>query len=268
MTLRSRDHAFGGYSAMLVEGDRFTLVSDGGNILRFRLDSQFQLSEVSVGDLPGGPGTGWQKHDRDSEAMTIDPETGQIWVSFERYNMIWRYAPGLVRAERWAAPPAMADWSPNGGAESMVRLHNGRFLVISEKARPKGNPKGREAFAFTTDPTVAPHRGFPFIYTPPEGYDPVEMIELPDQRLLILNRRFSLPGLFSNKLVVVDGDAVKPGATVEGEEILNLASPLIHDNFEAMAVSKEGKDLILWLASDDNQQFWERSYVLKFRLKL
>src|SRR5438067_1270308 len=57
--------AFGGFSSMRVAGDRFTLLSDGGNIVRFRLDSRWQLSERRFAELPGGPGTGWEKEDRD-----------------------------------------------------------------------------------------------------------------------------------------------------------------------------------------------------------
>src|SRR3546814_4923161 len=37
VSLTSPDPAFGGFSAMHVAGDRFTLLSDGGNVVRFRM---------------------------------------------------------------------------------------------------------------------------------------------------------------------------------------------------------------------------------------
>jgi hypothetical protein len=39
-----------------------------------------------------------------------------------------------------------------------------------------------------------------------------------------------------------------------------------HDNFEALAITREGADTIVWIASDDNGEFWEQSLLLKFRL--
>lgn len=156
------------------------------------------------------------------------------------------------------------------GKAGMVRLRDGRFIVISETSRPKGPlaRTGREALMFAGDPTEAPDRGFGFVYVPPAGFDPSDMTELPDGRLLILNRRFAVPSLFTATITLVDPGAIRPGAVVQGREIAAFAAPLLHDNFEALAVTREGKDTILWMASDDNQQFWERSLLLKFRVDL
>jgi len=267
--------AFGGFSSLHVSGDHFTLLSDGGNIVRFRMDSRGRLSERSFAELPAGPGTGWSKEDRDSESMTVDPVTGQSWVGFERANEIWRYAPGLDRGEAHAAPPAMANWSENGGAESMVRLKDGGFIVISEtdpwprtgKGRGRGRGKGRAAIRFAGDPTIHPRAGFTFSFLPPPGFNPSDVTQLPDGRLLVLTRQFRLPFEFAAKLVVVDPGAIRPGALVRGREIATLARPLIHDNFEGVAVTREGKATILWIVSDDNQFFLQRSLLLKFRLE-
>src|SRR3954470_15509173 len=59
--LTSKDLAFGGYSSMTIDRGLFTLLSDGGTIVRFRLDDRFRLSAPGFGDLPVGPGTGWTK---------------------------------------------------------------------------------------------------------------------------------------------------------------------------------------------------------------
>ncbi|GAA3260107.1 hypothetical protein GCM10020258_22400 [Sphingomonas yabuuchiae] len=49
--------------------------------------------------------------------------------------------------------------------------------------------------------------------------------------------------------------------------LAELDSPLIHDNFEGVAVTQEAGATILWLVSDDNQLFLQRNYLLKFRLE-
>lgn len=266
--LKSPDRAFGGFSSLQIKGDRFTLLSDGGTFIRFRMGADWTPRELAFGDLPDGPGTGWLKADRDSESMASDPATGQIWVGFENYNAIWRYDDGLARAERGVRPPAMRDWSANGGPESMVRLTDGRFVVLSETSRPKGSKAGRDALLFPGDPTAPSAAPIRFVYMPPgEAYDPSDAVQLPDGRVLVLNRRFSVPGLFTARLTLIDPRAIRPGAVLRGIQIAELASPLLHDNYEALAITREGKNTILWVASDDNQQFWEWSLLLKFRVE-
>ncbi|MDG2534596.1 esterase-like activity of phytase family protein [Sphingomonas sp. HITSZ_GF] len=266
--LKSPDRAFGGFSSMQIKGDRFTLLSDGGTFIRFRMGADWAPRELRFGDLPDGPGSGWLKAQRDSESMTSDPATGHIWVGFENYNAIWRYDDGLTRAERSVRPGAMRGWSANGGPESMVRLADGRFVVLSETSRPKGSRTGREALLFAGDPTAPGAEPIRFTYLPPdEAYDPSDAVQLPDGRLIVLNRRFSVPDLFTARLTLVDPRAIRAGAVVKGQEIAALAPPLLHDNYEALAVTREGKDVILWIASDDNQQFWEWSLLLKFRVE-
>lgn len=263
--LTSPDPEFGGFSAMSVVGDRFTLLSDGGNIVNFRLDSRWRLSEASFAALPDGPGRGWSKLDRDSESLTRDPVTGQFWVGFERANQIWRYSSGFARTEAHAAPSAMVEWSENGGAESLVRLRDGSFIVLAESV--KGARAGtRRGLWFAGDPVRQPGRGFRFSYRPPPGYRPTDMTELPDGRLLVLNRKASLRAAFTVVVTLIERRAIRPGQVTEAREIARFAAPVVHDNFEAVAAVREGKDTILWIASDDNHYAFQRSLLLKFRL--
>lgn len=264
--LDSPDPAFGGFSSLQVSGDRFTLLSDGGNIVRFRMDRAWRLSARQFAELPAGPGTGWVKADRDSESMTSDPATGRIWVGFERANAIWRFAPGLARGEAHVEPPAMADWPVNIGPEAMTRLPDGGFIVIDE-GEPWPGGKGRAAIRFSGDPVAGPRQGFRFSYLAPPHYDPSDMTVLPDGRLLVLNRRFALPFNFTAKLTLIDPAAIRPGALVRGREIATLEAPLVHDNFEGVAATREGDATIIWIVSDDNQLFLQRSLLLKFRLE-
>ncbi|MGK6320783.1 esterase-like activity of phytase family protein [Sphingomonas sp. DT-204] len=266
LQLLSDDPAFGGFSSMTVDGDRFTLLSDGGLLFGFRMAPPMRPHNPWFGVLPAGPRSGWRKLDRDSESMVRDPASGRIWVGFERFNMIWRYTPGFARPEGAATPPAMRDWPINSGAETMVRLRGGGFLVFSEGQKAPGG--GKAVLRFLGDPVSAPRRGFAFAYLPPRHYRPVDAAELPDGRLLVLNRRFSLGTGFVNKLTLVDTRKVKPGQRVVGREIAALESPLIHDNFEGIAITREGGATIVWLVSDDNLSWFQRTLLLKFRLDL
>src|SRR3546814_19813599 len=68
------------------------------------------------------------------------------------------------------------------------------------------------------------------------------------------------------KLLLVDSRRIAPGAMVDGTEIATFAPPYIHDNFEAVAATREGGDTNVWIASDDNQSILQRSLLLKFRM--
>ena len=271
--LTSPDHAFGGFSAMHVEGEEFVLLSDGGNIVRFRMGSDWRPTDIRFADLPGS-GSGWYKWERDVESLTWDPKTGKFWVGFEIRNDIARYDTTLSRREayRWSAAARKSDpirqWDMNGGPESLARLRDGTFITISESTYPEGDRSQRLALLFAGDPAKRRTPFFSFRYVPPSGFSPSDMAELPDGRLLVLNRRFRFGEWFSAKLTIVDRKAISRGAIVRGREIATLAHPLTRDNFEAVAATQEGDATIVWLATDDNRAYFERSLLMKFRLEL
>ena len=273
VTLRSRDPAFGGFSSLVVTGDRFLLLSDGGNFVRFRMGADWRPHGLRFGNLPAGPSVGWQKQDRDSESLARDPRTGALWVGFERYNQIWRYTPDFARAEGYVAPRAMARWPRNGGAESLAHMPDGRFVTISEEATvSKAERRGmkvageqtRQGLIFAGDPLrYRPRR---FIYQVSPDHDVADAAALSDGSLVVVERRFRLPFRFSNRIMWVPAAEIAPGHLARGRLLADLDAPLIHDNFEGVAVTREGGATILWLVSDDNQTVLERTYLLKFRL--
>jgi hypothetical protein len=263
--LRSPDPVFGGFSSLLVDGDRFTLLSDGGDIVRFHLSAGGQLSAAQFGALPAGPGTGWLKEDRDSESMTRDSATGAVWVGFEGYNQIWRYTPGLTRAEARIWPCAMRGWPDNGGPETMVRLRDGRFIVISEQ-QEGARGVGRVGLVFARDPTRAPAHPLRFTYLPPAGYEPTDAAELPDGRVVLLNRRFQLLSGFTAVMTIIDPAAIRAGGLLKAQEVARFSGDVLHDNYEGIAVVRDGADTMLWIVSDDNQSMFQQTLLLQFRL--
>ncbi len=277
VALRSIDPAFGGYSALSViggpDGDRFTVLSDGGNVVGFTMGADWKPRRLRFANLPAGPGIGWDKRDRDSESMVIDPVSQQIWVGFERANAIWRYAPDFKTAQAQRAPRSMDVWPDNGGPESMARLPDGRFVVIGEEYHvPKQYWRGserdrlhsRDALIFSGDPIDG--RPVHFAYMPYGRFDPADATALPNGDLLVLDRDFRLPYRFSNRLSLVSARSLREGGIARGRLLATLDSPLIHDNFEGIATTVKNGATIIWLVSDDNQSMLQRTLLLKFRL--
>lgn len=267
VVLTSDAPAFGGFSAISVRGARVTLLNDGGNWIGFALN-RGQVSAVREGYLPGGPEIGWAKRERDSESLAVDPATGTMWVGFENANAIWRYSAGFARGEAQVRPAGMADWPDNGGAETLVRLRDGRFIVLAEQAR-KRSPD-RPGLIFAGDPTRSAkdsaQSGKRFAYRRPPGYVPSDAAELPNGDLLVVNRRFSTPYRFSAKLTVVPRRMLRPGATLRGTEIATIGRPSFGENFEGVAVTVENGATMIWMIADEDVAVLQRTLLVKFRL--
>lgn len=256
----SPNPAFGSWSALTVDGPWLTFLSDAGGVFRLRMDG-LRPAAAAWRDLPDGPGPGAEKKFRDSEAMVRDPTSGRVWIAFEQRHSIWRLTPDLARVEAKVFPPAMQGWRNNGGAEAMVRLADGRFLVF-EEGRADDQPKDGLIFAGDPVATGAPPQRFR--YRPAPGFRVVDSAELPDGRLLVLERKLGLPS--TSRLTMVPAGAIRPGALVSGRLVALFAPPVLADNFEAIAVAREGGRTIVWLASDDNFSRLQRSLLLKFAL--
>lgn len=263
VALSADDPAFGGFSSMHVEGDRFSLLSDGGSLVQFSMGADWQPRDVAVREI-AGPGTGWEKRDRDTESLAVRPD-GSVVIGYERHNQIWRFTPDLARPLSHAAPRRMADWSANSGAEAMAQLRDGSVVVLSESHGEKGR-SGYSAIRFLGDPTDPATPRYGFRYAPPASFVNTDTAQLPDGRLLVLTRRTRLRDFFTSGIELVDSRGVRPGQLLRGRTLARLAPPTLHDNFEAMAITREQGRLILWLATDDNQSMLQRSLLLKFAI--
>lgn len=258
--LTSDDRRFGGISAMAVEEGRVTAISDSGILLMFAVPGSGPGS-VDVMPLPAGPGSPTRKVDRDTEAMFVSG--GQAWLAFENRNEVWRYARPHWSPEARVAPAGMRRWPTNRGAEAMHRLAGGRFLIISESLEPDSTSP---ALLFPADPTEG---GEPLElrFRPARDHRITDVAQLPDGRLLLLQRDVSLLGGATAKLAVVDVAALDSGRPVEGREIAHFATPLTVDNMEALSITREGEQTIVWLASDDNYFPLQRTLLMKFALR-
>jgi hypothetical protein len=262
--LRSRDVRFGGLSAMHVADGRVTAVSDAGNLFRFAVPARgTSAAPLRIDRLAQGPGSGRRKGDRDAESMAVSG--GSAWIAFEGGNAVWRYSTANWLAEAAARPETMRRWSSMQGPEAMLRLADGRFLVLAEgRVAADGTTP---VLLFAGDPAEAATPAVALRYRPPEGYRPTDAALLPDGRILVLNRRFFWLEGVSAMLTVVEPAALRPGATLAGRELAALGGDLTVDNMEALSVTREGGRTIVWIASDDNlNPLIQRTLLLKFVL--
>jgi hypothetical protein len=263
--LKGSDRRFGGVSSMTLQDGHFVMLSDGGVVTRFRFDGRTgAVSDYAMSELPDGPGDGTRKVDRDSESSTYDPASGHVWAGFETRNQIWRYTKGFAAADGHAAPPMMDSWPNNEGAEAMVRLRDGRFLVFAETRKRKDG--SHLVLLFPGDP-VEGAKPVPFGYRGPgPGFAPTDAAELPDGRVVVLHRRFSVTHGFSAAIAILDPKGIAKDSVVTGKTVAFLRPPLTVDNMEALAIDSRGGRTVLWIASDDNYFVAERTLLMAFEL--
>lgn len=250
--LQSRNDLVEGYSALIPTGDgRLLAFSDSGGYLQFS----------PPGAQPSVPRVSWIRFRprkpsriyRDVESVAHDPVSGRYWTGVEGLNQIVRTDARLVKTAE-TEPAAMAEWGRNSGAEAMLRLQDGRFVVIREITRSLADARLHEAVLFAGDPIAHPD-GRPFLFDGPDNFSVVDMALLPDGRALILMRRllWPLPMRFAGRIVIADPAQIRPGQVWRSTPLASLASVLPVDNFEAIAVEPgPGGRVTVWLMSDDN----------------
>lgn len=260
--LESPNAQFGGYSALVSLGDgRLLAASDRGRILI--LDRLETPHPTAVLDYFGGEEIEIKRR-ADIEALTRDPQTGRIWAAYEDSNQIARIETVAGGGLSDVRPPMMSRWRANSGPEAMVRLADGRFLVLAERGH-RWSSESSPGLLFPDDPVSgAAPIGFRFVR--PSGYSPTDAVQLPSGEVLILLRTVDwlLPLRFSAKLAVADPATIQAGGEWRARVVADIARPLPSDNFEGLAIEPEpGGGAVLWVISDDNLAPAQRTLLLK-----
>ena len=267
--LRSRNAMFGGYSALIrTEAGRLLAMSDRGYYLSLPMPDRMAVGapgEVRFGPLLSDESQ--LKANRDIEAASRDPATGRIWLAQEGRNSIERRASDLSR-EAFSQPPRMKFWPANTGPEALIRLSDGRFVVLCECSDGFLSSGRHPALLFSTDPAEGGEAA-KFRFAGAEGYRPTDMAELPDGRVLVLVRRlvWPVPARFAIKVLIADPHQITPGGTWQAREIANLAAPWPLDNYEGLAIERAANGrLVAWIISDENGAAAQRVLLLKVEI--
>jgi Esterase-like activity of phytase len=264
--LSSPNETFGGYSALVrpVPG-RLLALSDRGYYLDFAQPGAAE-GPLAMGQIL--PDKVRFKDNRDVESASYDPGSQLLWIAQEGRNAVARHhLPDLDR-QSFREVPELKSWPQNTGPEAMVRLTDGRFIVLCECTTGWFQGGHHPAFLFTGDPSEgATGRRLTFLGI--DGYSPTDMAQLPDGRVLVLVRRlrWPMPARFAVKVLLADPAEIATDGTWQASEVADISAPWPVDNYEGLAIERtpDGR-LIGWIISDENGAVTQRALLLKVEI--
>jgi hypothetical protein len=251
------------------DGERLLAVSDKGRWLAatLRYDAKGRLSGIGgaqmarLRDLDGDAISKKRHRDAESLAKLAD---GSILVSFERKHRIWLYTskegPLLSRPTAWPKPKGLGDAPDNSGLEALVALADGGLLALTEG---QSNGSGNVGYLWRDSAWSR------LTYHAKTNFKPTGASRLPgSDDLLVLERAAQTLSGFRVRLVRLAAGNIRAGAELRGEELASWGRPLTIDNFEALA-TRRGPDgeILIYLMSDDNFSFFQRTLLLMFALE-
>ena len=267
LDLRSDEPAFGGLSGLSVTADgRLTAVTDRGHwftarIVRDRAGRLVDMTDAAMGPLLDPRGRPVAGEWRDAEALERLP--GGDWlVSFEGRHRVWRYAAetgGLQgRPAPFPTPKGIAAAPLNGGLEALTPLPDDRILMLAEGLKRPGGSRAGWLVGQDIQPLG---------YRSARDFKPTDAALLPNGDVLVLSRYFKLLGGFKARLERIPAGTIDGSAVLKGELLARFAPPFTVDNFEGVAVARDrdGTTLV-YILSDDNFHFLQRTLLLLFRL--
>jgi hypothetical protein len=272
LMLESPHRDFGGLSALSVaaDGAHFLSVTDKGNWLRGRIVYRDKVP-IAIADAEIAPilgpdgrplkGRGWY----DTEALAM--ADGIAYVGIERVHQIVRFdfaKDGLrARGRPIAMPPGVRLLPRNQGIECLVAAPKtgplaGQLVTISER----GLDTHGDLMGF-----LIGGAGGVFSLKRTDDFDVSDCALTPDNRLLVLERRFSWARGLAVRIRSVPLAMVKPGALVDGPELIFADMGQQIDNMEGLSVHRDSSGaLVLTLISDDNFSPLQRTLLLQFTL--
>lgn len=253
---RAESLLFGGFSALLALNDH-TLRAFSDRGARFTLtepdrpaprpDSRPDVVRQLV--APGDANNLW-----DIESATRDPVSRKYWLGYEGHHTIHRFTVASATDGKRDLT-AEVDWRDNSGAEAMVRLADGRFLVL-----PEGEDYG---LIYPGDPVEgADPQRFAF-RNPAPGFSATDVAQLPDGRLLLLLRdlAWGYP-IFTSRLAI--GTVPDTAGVFAPQIVMSLDPTIPRENYEGLAVRPRADGRIdVWVISDDNQSVMQRTLLAK-----
>jgi hypothetical protein len=216
-----------------------------------------QLADLEIGDLAGPDGEPLKgKASGDSESLTQHPEGGWL-ISFERDHRVWHYETltGLPRQTEGEPSDWFGPLADNQGLEAMATSSSGQ-LYCTERAADlsRANCVLEMPDGFIQSLPVHPPRAIDEL-----GGVPTDADALDDETFVILFRSYSAADGNSAALVARGIDGTR-------RELATLRPPLTVDNFEGLAVRKEGERTFLYIVSDDNFSSRQRTLLMKFEI--
>lgn len=258
---RSGNDRFGGFSGLELSADGldFAAVSDRGTLAQGRLQRDADGRVTGVGQatlrpLQDSKGQMLTGRFTDAEGLALAAD-GSLYISFEGYARVARYASPGSAAERLPRPDAFDALQNNSSLEALAIGPDGTLYTLPERsgARDRPFPVWRFKGGQWDQPFALPRSG---------NWLPVGADFGPDGQFYLLERDFFGIGFLSRvRRFQVEGDHV-----TGGEALLQTRAAL-HDNLEGIAVwQDEGGAIRLTMISDDNFLWVQRTEFVEYRL--
>jgi hypothetical protein len=277
LVLESKHRDFGGLSAlrMMADGEHFLSLSDKGHWLRGRIvyrdGRPIAIADAEMAPVLGADGRpladrGWY----DTEALAGDGST--FFVGIERVDRVVQFDYGRdglrARGQPIAVPSGMKRLPYNKSIECLA--------LVPEATVAKGGPSAGTLIAVSERGLDAKGNLLSFLFRRSAGSftlkrsDDFDVSDCAiDLRgaLLVLERRFSWARGVAMRIRRVPLDAIKPGALVDGPELIFADMGYEIDNMEGLTVHRAADGAtVLTLISDDNFSPLQRTVLLQFTL--
>ncbi len=276
LVLSSPDRRFGGFSALERPGDgsRLVALSDDATwltaTLAYREGRLTGLTDALL--APVLSATGRPLRDTrayDTEGLTL--AGGTAYVSVERVHQVLAFDFGragtAARARPLALPPALLPalrrLRSNRGLEALAHAVEGplagSLVALAEE--------DRDDAAIIPGFILSGPRTGQFKLARRDGYAATDAAFLPGGDLLVLERLAVLPFRVGMRIRRIPAAAIRPGASVDGEVLIEADLGYEIDNMEGLSVHRaaDGRT-VLTLISDDNFAFYQRTLLLEFAL--
>ncbi|MCP1199999.1 esterase-like activity of phytase family protein [Notoacmeibacter sp. MSK16QG-6] len=255
------------------DGGRFVAVSDTGFFFfaRIKRDADGRpasIADASLSEMTDETGKAQRaKYLSDAEGLSLSGDTAS--VAFERVDRIVEF-----QLEGDSATPLSTrvpiiiperELRRNGGLEALVRtpddsVFKGARIAIAETSIDRNG----NILAAVLE---GPRRG-EFSVRKSGRFSPTDAAILPDGRLLLLERSFSMARGVGMQLRMIDLDAIRPGAVVDGDVVLTTDMRYQIDNMEGIDAFRTSDGAVrVGLISDDNRSLLQRTLYLEFEIE-
>lgn len=268
LELDSADPRFGGLSGMvLIDGGGALLaVSDNGTLLHMPLQRDGSGRLTGVGPvkalrIDSAGGKSLARGEGDSEEIQLLPD-GRVLIAFEQHHRLATVGRVDALTSAIEAPfptPKGIQLAPkNGGLEAVLAQKSGGVFAIREKPL---DHLGKHAAWLIHE---KPERIDAVTYRTADGFQPTALALDAGGAVLALERRFTLLDGIAARVVRFPQAAITPNGEITTTEVGRFAAEHICDNFEALATAPMTGGTRVLIASDDNFNPGQHTYLLEF----
>ena len=275
LEMTTADGSLGAWSSIRFRPDQkhFVGVLDTGHFITGaidrdadgRLNGISDLAITSMRDAKGRANSG--KWNMDSESLAF--RQGEVLVSFEQRHRVDVYPdPGFETSKPLRSLSKLipdARLVDNRSLETVAvspadgPLAGAPIIVAEESLNASG-----DMYAAVLD---GPQKGI-FYVKRHAPFDVTDGTFLPNGDLVLLERSFGFPQGVGMRMRRIRTADIKPGATVDGEELIKAGFGTQIDNMEGVdAFQAADGSTHLILVSDDNHSLLQRNLMLEFQLK-